>query len=76
MTYYVYENWRAGRHKAVIHRSDCGNCKEGTGQSGYGTREDNGKWHGPFDTLEPAITAAKKTGGFVSCGKCCLKNRI
>ena len=73
MTYYVYENWRAGTHTAVIHKSECGMCKNGTGRSGLGTRPDNGKWHGSFDTLLQATQTAKNTGGQVSLGKCCLK---
>ena len=75
-SYHVYENWRAGIHKAVIHKAECGNCKNGFGQSGKGTRTDNGKWLGPFDTLEQTVLIARNTGGKTSYGKCCIKYKI
>src|SRR5436309_2904690 len=30
-SFYIYENWQAGSHKAVIHRSDCPYCNNGKG---------------------------------------------
>src|SRR5439155_10224524 len=27
--FFVYENWAAGPHKAVLHRSQCGQCNSG-----------------------------------------------
>src|SRR5437867_6205781 len=30
--YYVYENWSAGPHKAVLHRGSCGQCNAGKGR--------------------------------------------
>ena len=60
---WVYENWRAGTHKAVIHTATCGSCKGGTGASGQGTRPDNGRWHGPFRTLERARVARDSLPG-------------
>jgi hypothetical protein len=53
MRYYTYENWRAKGHTAKIHVGVCWFCKDGKGMGG-GTRADNGKWHGPFDTLQEA----------------------
>lgn len=70
MAYYVYENWRARGHKAVIHKGDCPFCKNGNGLSGNGTRIDNGAWHGPFDQLNQAIDFANKTGGRISHHYC------
>ena len=31
--FYVYENWLAGPHKVVLHRSNCGQCNHGKGAS-------------------------------------------
>jgi F-type H+-transporting ATPase subunit beta len=56
MDYWTYENWRARGHKAVVHLGTCRFCNQGQGLSG-GTRQDNGKWHGPFDSLEKAKAA-------------------
>ena len=28
-SFFVYENWSAGPHKAVLHRSACGQCNHG-----------------------------------------------
>ena len=53
MRFYIYENWQAGPHKAVIHRMDCGNCNEGLGKvGGYDRR--HAKRYGPYDTLQEA----------------------
>ena len=49
MIYYIYENWQAGPHKAVIHRANCGRCNHGLGQSKGGYDRAHGKWHGPYD---------------------------
>lgn len=61
MKYYVYENWTA-KDKAVIHRGTCGYCNDGRGchRNPLGNR--NGRWHGPFDTLEEAKRTAQNTG--------------
>jgi hypothetical protein len=53
MRFYIYENWQAGPHKAIVHRGDCGNCNEGLGKAGgYDLR--HAKWQGPYDTLQEA----------------------
>lgn len=31
MTFYIYENWQAGPHKAVLHTGPCGHCNDGQG---------------------------------------------
>ena len=54
MTYYIYENWRAGPRKAVIHHGSCVYCNQGTGTSQGNFDPSNGKWHGGFNTLEEA----------------------
>jgi len=61
MRYYIYENWTA-KNKAVIHRGTCGYCNEGSGCHSNPLGNRNGKWHGPFDSLEEAKKAAVKTG--------------
>jgi hypothetical protein len=57
MRFYVYENWQAGPHKAVIHRGSCGHCKEGHGKVG-GYDPEHAHWHGPFSTIEEARDAS------------------
>jgi|SRR5579864_2953077 len=52
-SFYVYENWVAGPHKAVVHRSSCGHCGNGKARpAGHST--DHARWHGPFATLAEA----------------------
>lgn len=60
MDYWVYENWTA-EDKAVIHKSICSFCNGGRGVH-TGTGKRNGKWHGPFSTLQTATQAASRTG--------------
>jgi hypothetical protein len=62
VSYWVYENWRAHGQRATVHRGDCGHCNDGAGQRG-GTRSDNGKWHGPFMTVNDALRQAALCGG-------------
>jgi hypothetical protein len=61
MGYWVYENWTA-ESKAVVHSGDCGYCHDGNGCHEHKLGERNGKWHGPFGTVEQAMEAARKTG--------------
>jgi hypothetical protein len=42
MEYFVYENWRARGHKAIIHKGNCPFCKNGDGLSGMGTKKTMG----------------------------------
>jgi len=50
MEFFVYENWQAGPHKAVLHRSNCGQCNHGKGRpSGHDPA--HAQWHGPYLTL-------------------------
>jgi F-type H+-transporting ATPase subunit beta len=57
MPFYIYENWRAGPHKAVIHHGSCGYCNEGEGKA-RGYNPGNANWHGPFSTLNEARQAS------------------
>lgn len=59
MTYFIYENWRAGPHKAVLHIDVCPFCNSGRGIGG-GTDPRNGKWHGPFSRLAQASSAQRR----------------
>lgn len=69
MNCYVYENWTA-EHKAVIRIGSCGNCNEGRGchEKPLGNR--NGRWHGPFVSLEKARRIAENTGKPVRQHRC------
>lgn len=68
MTYHVYENWTV--HKAKIHLSDCSFCNNGKGiHPDAGTS--NGRWLGPFATLDAALRAAQATGEPISKCKFC-----
>lgn len=70
MKYYIYENWQAEGHKARIHNAECSFCNNGKGFHPDASDE-NGRWHGAFDSLEAALEAATNTGANVSkCKKC------
>src|SRR5438046_9601224 len=45
--FYVYENWLAGPHKIVLHRSSCGQCNSGKGRPA-GHDANHARWHGPL----------------------------
>jgi hypothetical protein len=51
--FFVYENWTAGPHKAVLHRSSCNQCAHGKGRPA-GHDPQHAKWHGPYATLAEA----------------------
>jgi len=72
MSYHVYENWRAQGHYAKVHLSHCGQCKNGQGTH-PGAGNSNGKWHGPFVSLNEATVAAHKASRIVSNCQHCLK---
>ncbi len=52
-SFFVYENWAAGPHKAVLHRSNCGQCNSGKARPA-GHSPNHAHWHGPFHTLTEA----------------------
>ena len=52
-SFYVYENWAAGPHKAVLHRSSCGQCSNGKGRPA-GHSANHSRWHGPYVSLSEA----------------------
>jgi 4-hydroxy-tetrahydrodipicolinate synthase len=51
--FFVYENWAAGPHKAVVHRSSCGQCSNGKARPA-GHSANHSRWHGPYATLAEA----------------------
>jgi 4-hydroxy-tetrahydrodipicolinate synthase len=53
VSFYVYENWSAGPHKAVLHRSTCGQCSNGRARPA-GHSVNHARWHGPYRTLAEA----------------------
>ena len=60
MTYYLYRNWVADK-KAVIHRASCGHCNGGKGGHRNLLGDKNGKWFGPYPTIEAAQKEARQT---------------
>ncbi|WP_286829242.1 hypothetical protein [Kordiimonas sp. UBA4487] len=54
MSWWLYQNWRAGRHKAVLHAGDCRFCNHGMGVSGGHANPLNGVWIGPFHKQKDA----------------------
>lgn len=52
-SFFVYENWAAGPHKAVLHRSTCGQCSNGKARPA-GHSVNHARWHGPYTTLAEA----------------------
>ncbi len=71
MSYYIYENWQAGPHKAVIHNGSCGYCNNGSGRAG-GYDPKHAQWHGPYETLASARSAQEGLSVKVrkECGVC------
>jgi 4-hydroxy-tetrahydrodipicolinate synthase len=51
--FFVYENWAAGPHKAVLHRSTCGQCSNGKARPA-GHSANHAQWHGPYPSLSEA----------------------
>src|SRR5947209_8016574 len=60
--FYVYENWLAGPHKIVLHRSSCGQCNSGKGRPA-GHDANHARWHGPFASLSEAREASHHIPG-------------
>jgi 4-hydroxy-tetrahydrodipicolinate synthase len=67
--FYIYENWLAGPHKVVLHRSSCGQCNHGKGRpSGHDVN--HARWHGPFATLAEARTTSQTMTGVLIRSEC------
>ena len=67
--FYVYESWVAGPHKAVVHRSICGQCNSGKGRPA-GHDANHARWHGPFATLAEARDLTHNMAGVLIRSEC------
>ena len=67
--FYVYENWAAGPHKAVLHRANCGQCNAGKGRPS-GHDANHSRWHGPYGNLTEARTATHQMNGVLIRSEC------
>ncbi len=67
--FYVYENWLAGPHKVVVHRSSCGQCNHGKGRPA-GHDANHARWHGPYATLSEAREASHHMPGVLIRSEC------
>src|ERR1700691_681906 len=67
--FYIYENWAAGPHKAILHRSSCGQCAAGKGRpSGHDAAHT--RWHGPYGNLTEAREATHQMPGVLIRSEC------
>ena len=67
--FFVYENWLAGPHKIVLHRSTCGQCNHGKGRPA-GHDANHARWHGPYATLAEARQVAHDMPGILIRSEC------
>jgi 4-hydroxy-tetrahydrodipicolinate synthase len=67
--FYIYENWLAGPHKIVLHRSNCGQCNHGKGRPA-GHDAIHAKWHGPYATLAEARDISHNMAGVLIRSEC------
>jgi len=67
--YYVYENWAAGPHKAVLHKASCGQCNAGKGRP-QGHDADHARWHGPYGNAVEARAATHQMAGVLIRSEC------
>ncbi len=67
--FFVYENWLAGPHKIVLHRSSCGQCNHGKGRPA-GHDANHARWHGPYTTLAEARQVAHDMPGVLIRSEC------
>ena len=68
-SFYVYENWAAGPHKAVLHRSSCGQCSNGKARPA-GHSSNHARWHGPYGTLAEARQVTQGLPNVLIRGEC------
>jgi 4-hydroxy-tetrahydrodipicolinate synthase len=67
--FYVYENWAAGPHKAILHRASCGQCSSGKGRP-TGHDPNHSRWHGPYSNLAEAREATHQMPGVLIRSEC------
>jgi 4-hydroxy-tetrahydrodipicolinate synthase len=69
VNFYIYENWLAGPHKIVLHRSSCGQCNHGKGRPS-GHEANHARWHGPYNTLTEARETSQAMAGILIRSEC------
>jgi 4-hydroxy-tetrahydrodipicolinate synthase len=69
VNFYIYENWLAGPHKIVLHRSNCGQCNHGKGRPA-GHDANHARWHGPYATLTEARETSQGMAGVLIRSEC------
>ncbi|HXZ33964.1 MAG TPA: 4-hydroxy-tetrahydrodipicolinate synthase [Terriglobales bacterium] len=69
VSFFIYENWLAGPHKIVLHRSTCGQCNHGKGRPS-GHDANHARWHGPYATLSEARQASHNMAGVLIRSEC------
>jgi 4-hydroxy-tetrahydrodipicolinate synthase len=69
VNFFIYENWLAGPHKIVLHRSSCGQCNHGKGRPA-GHDANHARWHGPYTTLAEARDTAHNMPGILIRSEC------
>jgi 4-hydroxy-tetrahydrodipicolinate synthase len=67
--FYIYENWAAGPHKAILHRASCGQCSSGKGRP-TGHDANHSRWHGPYGNLTAAREATHQMTGVLIRSEC------
>ncbi len=67
--FYIYENWAAGPHKAMLHRASGGQCSSGKGRPA-GHDPNHSRWHGPYGTLSEAREATHQMPGVLIRSEC------
>ena len=67
--FYIYENWAAGPHKAMLHRASCGQCSSGKGRPA-GHDPNHSRWHGPYSNLAEAREATHQMPGVLIRSEC------
>jgi 4-hydroxy-tetrahydrodipicolinate synthase len=67
--FYIYENWAAGPHKAMVHRASCGQCSSGKGRPA-GHDPNHSRWHGPYGSLSVAREATHQMPGVLIRSEC------
>jgi hypothetical protein len=67
--FFIYENWLAGPHKVVLHRSSCGQCNQGKGRP-TGHDANHARWDGPYATLTEAREASRSLPNVLIRSEC------
>jgi 4-hydroxy-tetrahydrodipicolinate synthase len=67
--FYIYENWAAGPHKAILHRASCGQCSSSKGRPS-GHDPNHSRWHGPYGNATEAREATHQMPGVLIRSEC------